>query len=328
MYPSIMNKVISNRAIVMLILIIVILLFPNFGFAQQLKGRNEINLFSEINKIESLSSLENYRSLLNSKENDYPSFYHVITDVPKDFLNFSSVVFRNKSIGPVIFLSTITAGLIVSDHKTYLATNKLISSSKTLNSFLHTMVETGNSKWHLGLSGAAFMFGYLTDDIRLKNTAFQTAEAVIASGLFVQILKRISGRQSPAVYTKPGGYWDFFPDLGEYQHRQPEYYAFPSGHITSATTFLTVISENYPEIKWLKPVSYVLIGLLGVSLVANDMHWYSDLPLGIAIGYTFGKIVSGRYLNNNKDFLYRQKNITLIPSISNGNFSVLFNYSF
>ena len=35
-----------------------------------------------------------------------------------------------------------------------------------------------------------------------------------------------------------------------------------------------------------------MIGALGVGLVAKGMHWYSDLPLGLALGYVFGKTVT------------------------------------
>ncbi len=321
-----MNNVKEIRVKIKLTLCTVII-FPYLGFAQPVQERNEMNLFSELNKIGNLNSLENHKSLSNPKESNYPGFYHVITDVPTDFLDFGSSIFCKESIAPVVLLTTVTAGLIVTDHKTYLGTKGVVNRSNSLNSFTRTFVETGDAKWHLGLSGAALMFGYLTDNTRLQNTAFQTAEAVIASGLFVQLLKRISGRESPAVFTKPGGYWDLFPDLGEYQHRQPEYYAFPSGHITSATAFLTVITENYSEVKWLKPVSYGILGLLGISLVARDMHWYSDLPLGIAIGYSFGKIVSKRYSVEDENVLSK-KNISIMPSIANGNYSISVSYSF
>lgn len=322
-----MNTGIRNRVKIKSTLFIVVLLLPCLGFAQQLKEINEINLSSEINRIEGISSFENHRSLFNSEGSNYPGFYHAITDVPKDFFDFGSSIFSKESVLPIVLLSTATAGLIFYDHKSWESTKEIVNRSNSLNSFTHTFVETGDAKWHLGLSGAALMFGYLTDNTRLQNTAFQTAEAVIASGLFVQLLKRISGRESPAVYTTRGGYWDLFPDLGEYQHRQPEYYAFPSGHITSATAFLTVITENYSEVKWLKPVSYGILGLLGISLVAHDMHWYSDLPLGIAIGYSFGKIISKRYSVKDENILSK-KNISIMPSIVNGNYSISVSYSF
>ena len=36
----------------------------------------------------------------------------------------------------------------------------------------------------------------------------------------------------------------------------------------------------------------ILLAGVGVSLVNVHYHWYSDLPLGIAVGYLFGRIVS------------------------------------
>ena len=321
-----MNIGIRNSVKIILTLCI-LLLFPYFEFAQPVIESNENNLSFELNNIGNLNLLENHKPLLNPDESNYPGFYHVITDVPMDFLDFGSSVFSKENIAPIVLLSIVTSGLIFYDHKSWEGTKKIVNHSNSLNSFTHTFVETGDAKWHLGLSGAALMFGYLTDDTRLQNTAFQTAEAVIASGLFVQLLKRISGRESPAVYTRPGGYWDLFPDLGEYQHRQPEYYAFPSGHITSATAFLTVIAENYSEVKWLKPISYGILGLLGISLVAHDMHWYSDLPLGLAIGYSFGKIISRRYANENENVL-RKKNISIMPTVTNGVYAISVIYRF
>ena len=55
---------------------------------------------------------------------------------------------------------------------------------------------------------------------------------------------------------------------------------------------LTVLAENYPQERWIKPVGYTLVGALGVGLVAKGMHWYSDLPMGVAIGYLFGRIAA------------------------------------
>lgn len=307
--------------------LIVITFFNYFVFAQRYNEIKNENIFFDSTQIKKDSSSIRQSFQLNLHENNYSEFYHIITDVPKDFIDFGNSIFSEGNLMSILILSTVTTGLIVNDYKLWKITKEKVNRSNLLNSFTHTFVETGNAKWHLGLSATALMFGYFTDNTRLKNTAFEATEAVIASGFFVQILKRISGRQSPATHTIPGGYWDLFPDLGEYQHRQPEYYAFPSGHITSATAFLTVIKENYPEIKWIAPVSYGIIALLGFSVVSQDMHWYSDLPLGIAIGYLFGKIISKRYLNDNEKYL-NKKYISIIPSISNGNYSISITYNF
>jgi len=37
-----------------------------------------------------------------------------------------------------------------------------------------------------------------------------------------------------------------------------------------------------------------MAGIVGIGLVAKGMHRYSDLPLGAAIGYPIGNLVSRR----------------------------------
>jgi len=70
------------------------------------------------------------------------------------------------------------------------------------------------------------------------------------------------------------------------------YNAFPSGHLTTALATLTVIANNYPEQSWIRPVGYVTCAGLAVGLVAQSIHWWSDFPLAIALGYGFGSLLS------------------------------------
>ena len=53
---------------------------------------------------------------------------------------------------------------------------------------------------------------------------------------------------------------------------------------------VTVIAENYPEYHFIRPVGYGLMGVLGYAMLNNGVHWASDYPLGIALGYGFAKI--------------------------------------
>ena len=108
----------------------------------------------------------------------------------------------------------------------------------------------------------------------------------------MQILKRIFGRESPAAATQHSGNWKLFPNLDDYQDNQPKYYAYPSGHITTLTATITVLANNFPEAKWIKPVGYTMIDVCGIGLVSRGMHWYSDLPMGIFLGYTFGNLIA------------------------------------
>jgi len=66
--------------------------------------------------------------------------------------------------------------------------------------------------------------------------------------------------------------------------------AFPSGHLATAMMTVTVLSENYPEYTLIRPIGYGLMTLLGFQMVNNGVHWASDYPLALAIGYGLGKV--------------------------------------
>jgi hypothetical protein len=70
----------------------------------------------------------------------------------------------------------------------------------------------------------------------------------------------------------------------------PEFDAFPSGHISSITAMVVVLSENYPEYSFIKPLGYLAIGLNAIGMMNTGVHWMSDHPIGIALGYSFAKI--------------------------------------
>ena len=66
---------------------------------------------------------------------------------------------------------------------------------------------------------------------------------------------------------------------------------------------VTVISENYSGVKWIRPVGYTAMTLLGFQMMNNGVHWVSDYPLSIAMGYYLGKIAvdNGRKRNGIED---------------------------
>lgn len=148
----------------------------------------------------------------------------------------------------------------------------------------------GDGWTHLG-SGAIFLgWGLAHDDNRAVQTGSQVFEAVLASGGVTQILKHITGREDPIQATKSGGRWDFFPDQRAYFKRVSKYDAFPSGHLATAMATVTVIAENYPEKCYIRPIGYTMMTLLSLQMMNNGVHWASDYPLGLALGYGFARI--------------------------------------
>ncbi len=163
----------------------------------------------------------------------------------------------------------------------------------TLNGAMYFL---GDGWTHLTITTSFWAYGLIGRDNRAAQTAAQITSALAATGIVVQTLKRTTGRESPYTTTYPRGRWDFFPNQGEYTRHVPQHDAFPTGHLATAMATVTVIADNYAEYRFIRPVGYGLMGLLGYAMLNNGVHWASDYPLGLAIGYGMAKLAvkSGR----------------------------------
>ena len=117
-------------------------------------------------------------------------------------------------------------------------------------------------------------------------------QAVLASGAVVQVLKHVTGRESPFVRTTPLGVWKILPNQIDYHRRVPQFDAYPSGHICTSIATVIVIAENYPDVKWIRPAGYAFTTIVGLGMLSNGIHWVSDYPLGLFIGYYFGMLAA------------------------------------
>lgn len=68
----------------------------------------------------------------------------------------------------------------------------------------------------------------------------------------------------------------------------------PSGHMATYIAALTVITTNYPNVKWLKPVGYTMAGVMAFQMMSSRVHWASDYPFAILMGYVIGKNAANR----------------------------------
>ncbi len=192
----------------------------------------------------------------------------------------------------------------------------LLKSPQNINTALHQL---GQGFPSLLLSAGLFTYGKIEKDFRALSTANQLAESFILMGVSTQLIKRVIGRQTPIASTKHGGEWNLFPSFKAYQTNIPFFDAFPSGHLATLMSTLTILTENYPEKKCLKPVGYSIVGLVGYSMINNKVHWAGDYPLAIALGYLCAKQV----IKCNIKVL----NTTGIIKKQNGNLSYSFDYA-
>jgi membrane-associated phospholipid phosphatase len=236
--------------------------------------------------------------------------FHFITHVPGNIFQLAKVPFQKKNLKGVFFTAGMTAVLMHFDQK---IKNELQEESKDLNissrvdfegsiklkkaslfklpgNINTAFYQLGENTTPLLLAGGFYLYGKISHNYKSLQTAGDLAESFLTMGISIQILKRVSGRQAPSVATVPGGLWRPFPSFSQYQRHIAQYDAFPSGHLATLMATITTLALDYPEKKWIKPVGYSLMSLLGLSMINNNAHWASDYPLGIAIGYLSSKI--------------------------------------
>jgi membrane-associated phospholipid phosphatase len=168
---------------------------------------------------------------------------------------------------------------------------RIIRIPRNLNSGLYQLGEGGTS---VLLAAGLFAYGKLFHDNRSVGVAWDLTETFITMGMSTQIIKRITGRESPFRATADGGIWRPLPGFVEYQTNTSRYDAFPSGHLATMMATVTTLVLNYPNKKWLKPVGYGIIGLTAIAMINTDVHWISDYPLALALGFVAAKITFNR----------------------------------
>jgi len=256
-------------------------------------------------------------STMLPKYNDYerPKKWGFITHVPSDMLQIAKSPFQKRNLLGLGVVAATTAILIPYDQQILdgikkastnihldpqtdyavplkIGDTKLFKVPRNFNSALYQMGEGGTS---MLVGGGLFIYGKIAKDYRALQTASDIAETFITMGVTTQVLKRITGRESPFMRTQSGGAWRPFPSFKDYQVNTSFYDAFPSGHLATMMATVTVLTTNYPEKKWIGILGYSLIGLTGWAMANTEVHWVGDYPLALALGYISGKITCMRH---------------------------------
>ncbi len=241
--------------------------------------------------------------------------FSFITNIPRDFASIAKASVQRNAIKPWIFVAASSAALIAIDQalldgvvrfsdkvglerkESYnnvlsIGSADLIKLPRNLNTGIYQL---GQGFPSLLISGGLFLHGKIKNDYRSLSTANQLAETFVLMGVYTQIIKRTTGRETPDVATQSGGKWRPFPSFGNYQSNTPFYDAFPSGHMATMISTITILNLNYPEMRWIKPVGYSIAGLVGFAMMNNKVHWAGDYPMAFALGYLCAKQVVKRH---------------------------------
>ncbi len=279
----------------------------------------------------SASPLFNQDSTADTSNHAQPlKWYTMLQRIPGDW-NTVWKISISKSMLPTIGVITgLTLVMVVADQPLEDYATHAYFHNQTIRNFSDFFEYVGDGRPQFGLSAAFAVGGFLTHSDRALRTASQMTEAILACGAVIQVMKHLTGRESPFVSTERNGRWDLFPNQIDYANKVPHYDAFPSGHIATTMTTLTVLLENYPETKpWLQPISYVIVGAVGAALCTTGIHWWSDFPLGVYLGYQFGMVAAHPEITgDSKPAENESSGLTFSPSISSMGEAITLSYHF
>lgn len=137
------------------------------------------------------------------------------------------------------------------------------------------------------LLGGSYLVARATDNERLAEATSLSAEALLNSGLWNELLKHGLGRERPA----GGAHGEFF------QHSpQPgaQVGSFPSGHAMGAFAVATVFAKEYADHRWMPWLAYGTATLISASRVSLGRHFPSDVTIGALLGHSLGRMVLAR----------------------------------
>ena len=245
-----------------------------------------------------------------------PRAFSFITNIPKDVAGFTSQSFKRKNLKNLAIIAGSTGLLLLFDQAISnsvkdISEDNNISSKENFSPIISLKIGGKNTNfgkiprnintafYNLGQGSSAmllaagfFIVGKINKNYRALQTASQLTEAFITLGLGTQLMKYATGRENPSDATVCRGKWRPFPSWSDFTNHKSKYDAFPSGHLATFVSAIAIISQNYPEKKWIRPVGYSIAGLCGLAMINNGVHWASDFPLGFALGYGFGKFIS------------------------------------
>jgi len=157
-----------------------------------------------------------------------------------------------------------------------------------------------------GIAAAFCLEGIALRDDTSVDTGVLAAEAMLHSGIVVQVIKNVAGRSRPFV-TSDRDKWYGPTDIFKRYYRRgfSPFDSFPSGHTITAFTLATVIAGR--ERPWVGVLAYSCAGLCGLSRLTQHDHWLSDVFVGGTLGVAIGKLELARH----------DDSLALYPSFSN-----------
>jgi membrane-associated phospholipid phosphatase len=176
----------------------------------------------------------------------------------------------------------------------------------------------GDGSLSMGLFGGFIGYGLIFKDTKACEVGKIGLESFLLTGVTVQLLKNLCGRERPSDATQPGGFWHGpFAYLDNHKRGNrglAAFDSFPSGHTATVFAAATTISDFYTE-SWVSYTCYSLASLTAISRITESTHWISDCFVGAIIGYFGTRLV--------EKWNYGSGDIKLLPKADEHQYGLL-----
>lgn len=200
-----------------------------------------------------------------------PFLKHLAAD-QKEF--WTTPLRMNRSDAKIVMpFAAFTGALIASDswlsRQLPSAPSSLLTRSNTASNYaLYSL---------MGVAGGSYLMGHIRHDDRLSEAGFLSGEAALNSTAVTYLLKTAMQRPRP---LEANGNGTFFDGGG----------SFPSEHASIAWSIASVWAHEYPG--WFsQTAAYGLASAVTLSRVTARKHFPSDVLIGSALGWYFGRQV-------------------------------------
>lgn len=168
----------------------------------------------------------------------------------------------------------------------------------------------GDTKYQIAGIAGLYAGGYLFKSDKAMVLAQLTFESLMLTGVATNFMKYVSGRSRPHETNPLNAHsWS---GLGGNS-------SFWSGHTATVFSMASVFSSYYSDKPWVGVTAYSLASLAGISRIADERHWVSDVVVGATIGTVIGQMVVRNYKS-------RLVKVTPIVSVNYTGFTALLQF--
>jgi len=224
----------------------------------------------------------------------------------KDFLGDAGGIWsspariRRRDVAPLVAVAAATALLIAFDEPVRDALKDFAGRHAWVGDVAPVITQMGGLAG-FGTAGAFLGAGLIFKDDRARDTGAMAASAILQCLLVDNFIKALAGRQRPSVadgedhWSGPAGFFKRFEG-----GTSDAYVSFPSGHAASAFSLATVVALQYGRHSWVPVMAYTLAAGVGLSRMAMDRHWASDVAVGAVIGHLVARLVVRNYARRHR----------------------------